>query len=244
MPRHFIIGGAQRSATTYLYKLLDQHPSITMARPMRPEPKYFIRPDYKASLASYHEACFAEAPAEAEWLGEKSTSYIEHPIAAERIAALIPDAFIIFVLRDPVERAISNYHFSAMHGLETLPLAEALAAEQGRASSSSTSVSPFAYVERGMYARHLEPWFKRFPSQQILLLTTERITCSAAAVNGVFTALSLQSAPALAGIGAPVNAAPTAGTVPASIREWLQAQFREANRDLSERYAVDVGDWQ
>lgn len=244
MPRHFVIGGAQRSATTYLYQLLDQHPAVSMAHPVRPEPKYFIRPDYLADLQAYRATCFADAPGDALWLGEKSTSYIEHPVAAERIAALVPDAIIVFVLRDPVERAISNYHFSVMHGLETLPLEAALEAEPGRAASAGVSVSPFAYVDRGMYARHLDAWSRVFPPAQLRLWTTERLVGTEDAVDEVLAALSLGRTRELAGIGAPINRAPATSEVPDHVRNRLRARFAEANRELADRYGVDIGKWQ
>ena len=129
MAEHFFIAGAQRSATTYLYRMLEQHPDITLAQPVRPEPKYFIRDGFSGDLEAYHREFFDQAGT--PWFGEKSTSYIEHPVAAERIARCLPDAVIFFMLRDPVERALSNYRFSVMNGLESLPLAQALDASRG-----------------------------------------------------------------------------------------------------------------
>lgn len=244
MPRHFFIAGAQRSATTYLYRLLDQHPGIAMAHPVRPEPKYFIRPDSAANVQAYRDACFADAHPDAAWFGEKSTSYIEHPLAAERIASLIPDALVLFVLRDPVERAISNYHFSVMHGLETLPLADALAAEADRTSAPGVSVSPFAYVARGHYARQLDAWAQHFPSSRLHVWSTEQLVGTQRCLDEVFAALDLARMASLTGIDEAVNQSQHADEVSTELREWLRATFRESNQDLARRYGVDTGAWQ
>jgi len=246
MPRHFFIAGAQRCATTYFYSLLEQHPDITMARPLRPEPKYFIRPHISDDIGVYRSEFFADAAT--SWLGEKSTSYIEFPLAAQRIARLLPDAGIFFLLRDPVERAISNYNFSVMNGLETLPLEDALDIESSRitcpTTGSKTSVSPFAYVARGHYARYLEPWFARFPSRQIHLLTTEQLIADPeGTMQRVLEPLGLQPMAALKGTDRAINRADPAGDAPLAMRERLAALFAGSNRELAKRHGVDIGGW-
>src|SRR5712691_8572726 len=107
---HFVIVGAQRCGTTYLYRLLDEHPEIEMAKPLRPEPKFFLDDDrFPLGLSYYESQFFSEAGPRVR--GEKSTSYIESDVAAQRIKATLPGAPMVAVLRDPVERAISNYRF-------------------------------------------------------------------------------------------------------------------------------------
>lgn len=246
MPEHFLICGAQRCATTYLYRMLDQHPDIAMAKPMRPEPKYFIRPQADDDLDGYRRSFFAGA--DARWLGEKSTSYIEHPEAADRIARLLPDATLFFMLRDPVERAISNYRFSHANGLEALPLEAALDAEAGRiadGAAASTSVSPYAYVARGRYADYLEPWFAHFPSDRIHLLVTERVVGSREALRDVFARLGVHGDVPLAGLDEPINhSAASDPDVPDGVRDRLRAEFAASNRQLRDRHGVDIGAWQ
>ena len=72
----------------------------------------------------------------------------------------------LVLLRDPVQRALSNWRFSTDHGLETRPVEEALRADldgEQPWDPAATSVSPFAYVRRGRYADHLPPWTSTFP---------------------------------------------------------------------------------
>lgn len=246
MPRHFFIAGAQRCATTYLYRMLDQHPDICMAQPMRPEPKYFLQDHAHDDdgVAAYRRACFARP--DARWLGEKSTSYIERPDAARRIARLLPDAMIVFVLRDPVERALSNYRFSVLHGHESLPLRDALEAEPARVRAGctpATSVSPHAYVGRGHYARQLDAWATRFPARQLHIVTTEQLVDpSAGALAGIFAALELRPDIALQGVGEAVNET-RALDAPSDVRERLRDAFAQSNRDLARRYGVEIGAW-
>jgi Sulfotransferase domain len=165
--RHLIVIGAQRCGTTYLYSLLDAHPEIMMARPARPEPKVFISAELAARGIEWYESTyFADARSHSSLLGEKSTSYIEHPEAAARAAAVLGTSEIVVMLRDPVARAVSNWQFSSESGLEKRPLGEALVSNLSGAKAwdpSVTSVSPFAYLERGRYADYLDAWYKPFP---------------------------------------------------------------------------------
>ena len=111
-------------------------------------------------------------------LGEKSTSYIERDDAMLGICSMLPRARLIFVLRDPVMRAYSNWRFSRMHGLENLGFAAALDAENHRfrrGKIDTVSVDPFAYVARGHYKRHLERWARHFERDRFIIMTSEDI---------------------------------------------------------------------
>ncbi|MGH3355028.1 MAG: sulfotransferase family protein, partial [Nocardioidaceae bacterium] len=166
MTRHLLVIGAQRCGTTYLQALLDAHPDITMARPSRPEPKYFLSAEAgEHGLDEYRTRYFSHAAGEA-LLGEKSTSYIEHPEAAGRATEVLGRAAIVVMLRDPVDRAVSNWRFSVVNGLEDRPLEEALAENLESTQTwdpETTSVSPYAYLERGRYDGYLDSWYAAFP---------------------------------------------------------------------------------
>ncbi len=169
----FIIAGAPRSGTTYLYDLCAAHPEIYMARPRAPEPKFFlVDEEYAKGLTYYHQRYFAQARGYRA-IGEKSTNYLESPVVAQRIHRDLPHMKLVFILRDPVERAFSNYLWSRKNGLETLSFEEALLQEPEREASYEPRfryARPFSYMSRGMYARLLTPYFQLFPSSQILIL--------------------------------------------------------------------------
>ena len=79
---------------------------------------------------------------------------------------MLGEAEIVVQLRDPVKRAVSNWRFSTHHGVEDRPLDQALTENlEGPRDwdRGKTSVSPFAYLERGRYTAYLQPWFDRFP---------------------------------------------------------------------------------
>ncbi|HEX6247902.1 MAG TPA: sulfotransferase [Nocardioidaceae bacterium] len=166
--RHFLVIGAQRSGTTFLHTLLEAHPDIVMARPTRPEPKVFLGEEVVAKGAEWYVATYFAHAAGEHVYGEKSTSYIEAPEAAGRARAVLGDIDVVALLRDPVERAVSNWRFSTDNGFETRSLEEALVEnlESSRPwDPSTTSVSPFSYLERGRFSDYLGPWLETFPGR-------------------------------------------------------------------------------
>lgn len=238
MSRHLLVIGAQRSGTTYLHTLLDAHPQITMARPARPEPKVFLSDDVVARGAGwYRETYFAHATDE-RLLGEKSTSYLECPAAAGRAARVLGDGVeVVAVLRDPVARAVSNWRFSSDNGLETRPLAVALRetlAEPRDWDPAATSVSPYAYLERGRYVDYLEPWLERFPGGHLLLL--QDLLDDEAAVGRLYAGLGVDATFRPPAAGDPVNESsqPTP-PLPADLVEELREFFRDSDDELARR---------
>jgi len=146
-----------------------------MAPPRTPEPKFFLVDDlYAQGLERYAEWFKGAAPH--QLAGEKSTNYLENPPSAERIARDLPDVKLVFILREPAARAYSNYLWSKMNGLEDLSFGDALDREDERERTVLPRLRfarPHAYFSRGLYADLLQPWFERFPRQNILCLRCE-----------------------------------------------------------------------
>lgn len=235
MTRHLLVVGAQRCGTTYLHDVLDGHPDVAMARPARPEPKVLLSDELVANgLSWYHRTYFGHA-GDAQVLGEKSTSYLDHPEVAARAIALLGDPLVLVQLRDPVERAISHWAFSSDSGLETRPLDEALEAslEGPRPwDPEVTSVSPYAYLERGRYAEQLTPWLSRFGARLRVLMLEELVT-DPAVVAGLFAWLRVGP-----GTGAaperPVNASSQPRpALDEGLRTRLRAYFEDSDRALT-----------
>ena len=149
-----------------------------MAKPLAPEPKFFLRDEeYAKGLPYYSEKWFADA-GPAKIAGEKSTDYLESPDAAARIARDLPLVKLIFLLREPVSRAYSNYLWSKMNGLETEDFPTALRLEEQRERDLPEKwkfTRPFSYFSRGLYADLLEPYFNRFMEHQLLVARFEDI---------------------------------------------------------------------
>lgn len=244
---HFIIAGAQRCGTTLLARVLDQHPQIYLAKPLRPEPKFFLSPElYEKGLRHYRKQYFSDAPA-GSILGEKSTSYIEYGAAANAIAQLLPQARIIFILRDPIERAISNYWFSRNEGVETEEMGRAFCEEQGRSQSydsSLYSVSPYAYLQRGRYIEYLREWDRHFAPSQVRIIQFEKLIREEYTFEGVFRFLGADPdfRPILPeGRLNRSEKGPHAMTT--ELRRYLERYFAECNSELAERYGIDLSLW-
>jgi hypothetical protein len=176
--RHLLVVGAQRSGTTYLHSLLEAHPDITMARPSRPEPKVFCDAELSARGVDWYRATYFAHARPDQLLGDKSTSYLEHPEAPARARAVLGQAHVVVLLRDPVERAVSNWQFSTDNGLETRPLETALRENlehEREWDRGASSVSPFAYLERGRYIDHLTAWTTAFPTTTHVVFLPELV---------------------------------------------------------------------
>ncbi len=194
---HFFIVGAQRSGTTYLYQILDEHPQIEMAKPVRPEPKFFLKPDLSAYTHADYLRLFFDPASTPLLRGEKTTSYIESENAARQIAAWFPTAKLIFVLREPIARALSNYHFSSKNGLETLSFEEAVRSEDQRREQydrAQVSTSPFAYLKRGRYIDYIHLYLRYFDRGQMIFLIHEELTAQATAIRDLYARLGVDMA--------------------------------------------------
>lgn len=237
MADHFVIIGAQRCGTTYLYRLLDEHPEIEMAKPIRPEPKFFLDDARYAKGLDYYATEYFSDPT-VQVRGEKSTSYLESEVAAERLAASLPSAPLVVVLRDPVQRAISNYRFTAQHGHEHLQLAEALEASlAGEREWDRTrfSVSPYAYVPRGRYVEYLECYAGRVSRERLVVVVFEELVRDPDVIAGVYEQLGVDPSFRPAGFGTVVNASEESDEqVEPELEAWLREEYQESNRRLEQ----------
>jgi hypothetical protein len=117
-------------------------------------------------------------------VGEASPYYLFHPLAAERTAALVPDARIIVLLRDPVMRTYSHWKERRRSDAEPLEFAEALQAEDARLAGEekrlrddpsyySYAHEQQSYVTQSRYVRALRTWAELFGMENILVLASE-----------------------------------------------------------------------
>jgi hypothetical protein len=184
-PNFFIVGAAN-SGTTSLYRYLKQHSDVFM--PALKEPHYFaqVNPAHEQRYLRTiirDEAAYLRLFRKAEGykaIGEASPSYLWDVKAPERIGSVIPDAKIIILLRDPVERAYSHYLMDVREGLQELPFRHALQKDWNR-TKKGWSVSQL-YVELGLYAEQVRRYLEVFGPEQTLILMFEDLTNSA--LNG------------------------------------------------------------
>jgi len=244
----FIIGGAPRSGTTWLYELLDRHPDVYMAKPVKPEPKFFLVDQlYEKGLQFYSDTWFAGA---AEWqlAGEKSTDYLESPAAAARIARDLPYVKLVFILREPADRAYSNYLWTRMNGIETEDFATALRLESERERTLPEKwkfARPFSYFSRGLYADLLAEYFKRFRRDQMLILRFEDIDERPAVLaDRLHRFLGIGPRPDdVDGLGV-INPSENRGdTLDPALRRELTARYADSNRRLAAMLGPEFAMW-
>jgi hypothetical protein len=177
----FLIIGAQKAGTTALYAYLRRHPAIT--GPSWKEVSYFDR-HYGRGEAWYRGNFPNRVRARGKLVGEASPSYIFHPLGPERVKALVPEARLVALVRNPVDRALSHYHHEVALGREPLPFEDALDAEEKRLRGEEERLAAdpsyfsrawwsHAYKSRGRYAEQLERWLAAFPREQLLILPSE-----------------------------------------------------------------------
>ncbi len=178
---HFIIGGAPRSGTTFLCHVLDSHPDIFMAKPFIPEPKIFMTPceDGRSDYLKRYEPFFKRTPLK-QILGEKSSGYLENEGAFERICQTFRKMKFIFIVREPVERAYSNYLWSTKNGLETLSFEKAIELE-GRRENPLPQLPyarPYDYLTRGDYGKFAKRYIEFYGDNNVKFFLYENLLLS------------------------------------------------------------------
>lgn len=169
---NFIGIGAQKCASTWLYRILADHPEAGVSA--EKEVDFFsYRFDHGYRWYESRFAHFAGQGRRA--IGEISPSYFCDPAAAERVARYVPDAKIVVSLRDPVERAISNHRHEVRVG--HVP--------RGDASFESGLANNPMYIEQGLYAKHLRRWMEHFPPDRILVVLVDDIRRDHVAVTRI-----------------------------------------------------------
>ena len=194
----FLILGAQKAGTTALYAYLRRHPSVL--GPAWKEVSFFDRhwtrgvAWYRGQFPNVLRVGAARRRGVVR-VGEASPSYLFHPLAPERVRATVPDVRLVVLLRNPVDRAFSQYQHEVALGRESLPFEQALEHEDRRTAGEvermladpryfSSEWWTHTYRARGLYAEQLERWLAVFPRRQLLVVATEEMAAAPAATYG------------------------------------------------------------
>jgi hypothetical protein len=238
----FVIGGAQKGGTTALDGLLRAHPGVAMASIK--EPKWFDddrRFGDGPRIGDYH-ALFD--PAEPGRLrGEATPTYCWWPSAAARIRDYNPAMRWILLLRDPAERAYSQWNMRRTRetGLASF---DAAIDEELRRGAATPVRQPAGtnYLSRGFYATQVNRLLALFPREQILLLRSDRFRADpAGTLREVHAFLGLAAHPPAAPAEAWVGA--YAEPLPAATRGKLVAVFADEIRELERMTGWNLADW-
>lgn len=190
LPNFFILG-APKSGTTTLYHGLAKHPSVHLSTPKEP---YFFEDEYERGTEFYWRTYFAADWAGQPLIGDARAAHLYLSYVPRRIFDTVPDARLVAILRNPVERAFSHWWMQRCHGRDLLGFDDALRenwqaigngdsyegarAEQlwrahlapARDHRGVRPVTARPYVEAGHYADHLERYLRHFPRARLCVL--------------------------------------------------------------------------
>lgn len=181
----FLIIGFGRCGTTYLYDRLLEHPNI---RPSLVKEINFFTNNYSRGI-DWYRAHFTSA---LDWqgdgpvaVGDASVGYVVGSRVPYRVTEHLPEAKIIVLVRNPVDRAQSHFYHNRRLGLEPLPTfeaaidaeAERMCALPSRSAGGSGingfGRAHFSYMTQGFYANYLDRWLDVFPPERLMIIQSE-----------------------------------------------------------------------
>jgi hypothetical protein len=178
----FIVIGAQKSLTTTLWEYLRVHPQVFC--PEIKETNFFIEEGTWARGLDWYRSLYAPAPAGTLQRGDVSPGYTMFPTftgAPARIAGIVPDVKLVYILRDPVERMRSHYLHQLSVGFERRPMREAL-------------IRDYQYLSLSQYALQLDQYLEHFERGQLLVLRAEDLaTDPGTTLDGLLRFLGLEA---------------------------------------------------
>ena len=187
---NFIIVGTMKGGTTSMFQYLAQHPQVNP--PFRKEIKFFDIHFPKGLLWYRAHYPMWMKMKDGALTGEATPYYLFHPLAAHRLADTLPNAKIIILLRNPVDRAYSHYSHIHRVGREPLSFEDAIEAEPERLAGEAEKIQAdpnystfthvhYSYLTRGRYVEQLPRWLERFPRDRMLILSSEELSREPAA---------------------------------------------------------------
>jgi hypothetical protein len=168
---NFLVIGAMKAGTTSMHRYLDAHPDIFMAE--QKELNYFIEELNWSRGQAWYAEHFADANTQIA-RGEASPGYAGHPFrrgVPARIAQLIPDARLVYLVRHPIERMRSQWVHRTLRGLE-------------RRSPTEALLDDIRYLSKSQYALQVEQYLEQFPRERLLIVVTEELRADRAGVMG------------------------------------------------------------
>ena len=228
----YVIIGAQKGGTSFLYHLLTRHPLVEPAA--RKELHFFDHPEHFDNGAEWYRRCFprpSSKDGQRSITGEATPYYLFDPPVAKRMAAIVPQARLIALLRNPVDRAYSHYQMQVKRGTEPRTFEEAI--EQQHSS----------YVSRGIYVDQLLRWFEVYSKEQMLVLKSEDFFKRP--VETLKVVLAFLDLPDWEPEASELQQRRHSGTykqiMDPSTRQQLEAYFEPHNQRLYEYLDIDFG---
>jgi len=198
----FLIIGAQKCGTTSLFYYLSQHPQLNL--PALKEIHFFDL-EYERGIDWYYRSFPKNPFLHNKLTGEASPYYLFHPLVPERVFKHLPKIKIIVLLRNPVDRAYSQYNHQRKLGNEPIQsFEEAIINEELRISEEeeklklgilkeSHAFRRYSYIKRGLYSVQIERWLQYFTMSQMLFIKSEDFfECPNSVLNEVYDFLKIR----------------------------------------------------
>ena len=214
MDPDYLIIGTKRGGTTSLAQWLLDHPDVRPLYPAAEHRKgtYFFDVNYSRGHQWYRSHFPTGAAhrlrsrnhASTPLIGDATPYYLHHPHAADRAREHAPNAKVIALLRNPVDRAYGHWAERSRNGIETLPFSEAIRAEAGRLAGEeqrmfddpsyvSFAHQHYSYADQSRYARGLARWLDAYPGQVLVLKSEDLYISPATTYAHVLNFLDLAS---------------------------------------------------
>ena len=245
-----IIGGTQKGGTTALFNFLSRHPQVSVPKDGLKELHFFDSEmpycDWREPRYRAYEEAFPPS-SEAKILLEATPVYLFWEPCAERIATYNPQMRLIFVLRDPVARAYSQWEMEFSRGTEIESFERAIELElQFNANNPNVQHRVRSYIARGFYWAQVRRFQKYFDRQQILLLRSDELLSDHTRTLDVvceFLGLDRFSTYPTPRKVLPTNKDPTLPKLSGSLAGELLANFKDDLTQLHKSCGIYVKDW-
>jgi Sulfotransferase domain len=256
-----LVIGTHRGGTTSLQRYLDQHPCVLRNFPRAQDVKgvrYFdenffrgvewYRSHFPTTAYRRYAGRLHGGPVLS---GDASPYYLFHPAAAGRASKVVPEARIIVLLRDPIERAYSHWKRERRDGREPLEFEDAVAAEPDRLRGEverilgddryySYAHENFSYISQGLYLEPLRRWLDHYPRERVFIASSERFREDPQRVyDEVLEFLGLPAFRLLDAV--PLNTTATGQDLEPELRRALMAHVAPHNRRLEAYLGLELG---
>jgi hypothetical protein len=179
----FLVVGTKRGGSTSTYHWIARHPQVAPCRTRKGTHYFDVNFDRGES---WFRSGFERPRPPWKITGEASPYYMFHPLAPQRIATTLPGVRLIVVLREPVARAWSHHQYEVARGAEDLPFETAIERESQRLEGEEERLAAdpayesfehrhHSYLARGRYAEQLSRLLDLFPSDQLLVVQSEKL---------------------------------------------------------------------
>lgn len=249
----FIVIGAQKSGTSSLYYYLGQHAQLKSA--YEKEVHFFDgglnskvdnyqkgEPWYRSHFPLYRNTGMDQK------IFEGSPFYIFNPLVPKRIAEFLPEAKLIAILRNPTERAISHYFHEKRKGRESLPIMDALQAEEERLKAvienkdyKNEIYKNYSYKSRGLYYNQIKRYLDYFQMNNILVINSEKLFLEPdSTLRRIFQFVGVDAELMVRDLK-PRNVANNRTEVESCVYDYLENYFRPHNQMLYKLIGENYG---